>query len=196
MPIETERLNLRLFSSQDFQVLRELDSDPAVLRYRSRKSISPEMTNAFLQEAQQAHHQVPRTFFAYAITRKKDFQWLGQCGMTTVPTTELHDRHVFLWYSLLPRYWGFGYMTEAVSALIYVGIMNFGLTLIEGECDPENVPSAKVMERVGLSYQGEIEREDRAGKLVKRRHYEINAQAYKRAYKENKWTCPGVREPY
>ena len=76
--------------------------------------------------------------------------------------------------------------------MIHVGFTTFGLTIIEAECDPENVASVGVMERVGLINKGELYREDRGGKLIKRLHYELNAQEYK----EKAWAELEIEDPY
>ena len=172
--LQTSRLTLRLFTPEDYQTLRELDSDPAVLHYRSRKTISPEETQKFLERAKNAPQETPRTFFAYAIISKESGNFLGQCGMTIIPPTEPGEKRAFLWYSLLPRHWGHGYMTESVQALLHLGFQHIGLTTIEAECDPENTASARVMERAGLLYKGQMERKDKSGNWVKRLHYELN----------------------
>jgi [ribosomal protein S5]-alanine N-acetyltransferase len=172
MPIHTARLTLRIFTPQDYQYLRELDSNPEVLKYRSRKMIDPETTKKFLEEAQKAHKETPRRHFSYVTTLKKREIWLGQCGMTMIPSED--EKRAYLWYSLLPKYWGQGYMTEAIQALICVGINKFEIAIIEGECSLENVRSARVMERTEMQYLGVVEQENRFGKIEKRLHYEIN----------------------
>ena len=70
-------------------------------------------------------------------------------------------------------------MTESIKTLIHVGFKSFGITIIEAECSPKNLASASVMERAGLRYKGEFEREDRSGKMKKRLHYEINNDEWK-----------------
>ena len=70
MAIETDRLILRLFSEHDFASLRQIDSEPAVLRYRTRPLITAEMTRQFLDLAQGSVLEDPRTFYAYAIELK------------------------------------------------------------------------------------------------------------------------------
>ncbi len=178
MPIETERLILRLFGEKDYTLLRELDADPVVLNYRSRPLITAEMTRQFLDFAQRSIREVPRTYFAYAIETKPNHDstgrtWLGQCGLTAIPEKATSEKSFYLWYSLLPRYWGQGYMTEAVQALIQLGFNKFGLKSISAESDPENIASYRVMEKAGLQYTGIVLRQDAQGKKFRRVQYEI-----------------------
>jgi len=179
MPIQTKRLTLRLYSHQDYELLRELDSDARVLRYRSRKTITSEMTQNFLDEALKAHKVLPRKHFSYAITLSENKEWLGQCGMTMVSQERQAEKRAYLWYSLLPKYWGQGYMTEAIRALIYVGFFRFGLEAIEAECEIENTGSVRVMKKSGLEYKGLIEREASLGRIKQRFHYEIKKEDWK-----------------
>ena len=153
MPIQTQRLILRVFTDDDFEMLRELDSDPAVLRYRSRRQIDPEMTRQFLEQAQRVLQDSPRLFFAYAVVHRHSQDWLGQCGLTAL-TPEVSE--AFAWYSLLPRHWGQGYMSEAVSALLYAGASKFHLQRVLAECHSDNRASIRVMEKAGMRYEGRV----------------------------------------
>jgi RimJ/RimL family protein N-acetyltransferase len=155
MPIETDRLILRTFTQDDFADLRELDGNPTVLRYRSRQHIRPEMTREFLDRAHRSIQERPRTFYAYAVVLRDRADWLGQCGLTVV---SLEVMEAFVWFALLPRHWGHGYMTEAVQALVRVGRTEFKLHQIFAECHPDNRAAIRVMERAGLAYEGRIQR--------------------------------------
>jgi ribosomal-protein-alanine N-acetyltransferase len=174
---------LRLFGEPDFASLRELDSEPAVLRHRTRPVITPEMTREFLDLARQSVLEDPRTFYAYAIERKpgRDSSaktWLGQCGMAAIPEKHIREKSVYLYYSLLPRYWGYGYMTEAVQALIQLGFDKFGLSAISAESNPENIASYRVMEKAGLDYTGKVHRLDDQGNSHERVHYELTCPEF------------------
>lgn len=191
MSIETERLILRLFDDQDLASLREIDTEPAVLRYRSRKVITEKMTRRFLTYAKSSILKDPRTFYAYAIELKEDKSWLGQCGMANIPEKDAREKSVYLWYSLLPKYWGNGYMTEAVQALIQLGFNEFGLATISAECDPDNIASYRVMEKAGLLPTGHVQRSDDQGNTFERVHYELtNAEFLKR-----RWPPVKIMEP-
>lgn len=192
MPVTTERLTLRLFTAEDYSMLRRLDSEPAVLRYRSRSYISPGHTRQFLERALSSIHQNPRTYFAYAIVRANEPAWLGQCGLTAVPESDPADRRFFLWYSLLPAYWRLGYMTEAVQALIRLALLELDIKIIEAECDPANVASARVIEKTGFTFIGRLPRTDKSGKVWQRLHYELSASGYDPA----QWPLALITAPY
>jgi RimJ/RimL family protein N-acetyltransferase len=53
-------------------------------------------------------------------------------------------------YALLPVYWGKGYATEALSAIIHFAFEKLNVEQIYGECDFNNPALARVMEKAGL----------------------------------------------
>jgi len=54
-------------------------------------------------------------------------------------------------------YWGKGYASEAVAALIDHGFHTLGLATIRAHTDPANLRSQRVLLRCGLVYAGDIE---------------------------------------
>jgi RimJ/RimL family protein N-acetyltransferase len=182
MPIYTTRLLLRNFIPDDYELLRELDSDPAVLRYRSRSYISPDTTRTFLSQAQQSVWEDPRMLYAYAVVRRDMSEWLGQCGLTVLASD---PTSAFAWYSLLPKYWGQGYMTEAVQALLYIGATEFKLQQIFAECHPQNQASIRVMQKAGFQYQGHEQSENTAGKTEQPVRYGLAGRELERLHGKN-----------
>ena len=189
MPIYTARLILRNFIPEDYEPLRELDGDPAVLRYRSRSYISPDMTRAFLHRAQQSIQDNPRTFYAYAIVRRDTNEWLGQCGLTVL-SSDLTS--AFAWYSLLPKYWGQGYMTEAVQALLYAGATEFKLNQLFAESHPHNQASIRVMQKAGLQPQANVQITNMPGETEERVRYGLIGRELKRLNGRNIKVAPPV----
>ena len=182
MPIYTARLILRNFIPDDYEPLRELDSDLAVLRYRSHAYITPDMTRAFLHQAQQSVQEDPRPFYAYAVVKGDTSEWLGQCGLTVLSSA---PTSAFAWYSLLPKYWGQGYMTEAVQALLYAGATELKLNQIFAECHPQNQASIRVMQKAGLQYQGKAQIKNVAGKTEEPVRYGLTVRELERLNGKN-----------
>ena len=54
------------------------------------------------------------------------------------------------------EYWGRGLMPEALRAMIAFGFERMGLNRIEARCIAENAASARVMEKVGMTYEGTL----------------------------------------
>ncbi|MCC6190867.1 MAG: GNAT family N-acetyltransferase [Anaerolineales bacterium] len=157
-PILTARLLLRAFVPADFDALRALDADPEVLRYRSRAVITPDDTRAFLAQAQAAAAEAPpRSQYPFAVVlRLPDERLVGQCGLTVLPP----GRDAFLWYALCRDYWGQGYTSEAARAVLDYGFERAGLQRIFAECHPDNLASARVMQKIGLRPETHTPEED------------------------------------
>ena len=71
--------------------------------------------------------------------------WIG-IGRSSKPTWGDLD----FGYALLPDFWGKGYMSEALEALLGYAFEYLGAQRIFGECESTNGASARVMEKVGL----------------------------------------------
>ena len=52
------------------------------------------------------------------------------------------------------RYWGQAYMAEAVRAIVGFGFRELGMNRIQARCDVPNIGSARVMEKVGMAFEG------------------------------------------
>jgi ribosomal-protein-alanine N-acetyltransferase len=61
---------------------------------------------------------------------------------------------VELGYVLSDQYWNQGIMTEVVSKIIQFGFEEVGLERIQARCMVDNTGSAKVMEKVGMQFEG------------------------------------------
>ena len=90
--------------------------------------------------------------FQWVILRKEDDQLLGAVGVRV-------DGHkVELGYVLARRFWGKGYMTETVRAVVNWALKEKEVYRIWAVCDVENQASARVMEKVGMQCEGILHR--------------------------------------
>jgi [ribosomal protein S5]-alanine N-acetyltransferase len=72
-------------------------------------------------------------------------------------------------YVLSQDYWGKGISTEAANEVIKFGFTHMDLVRIQAKCFVENIGSARVMEKVGMSFEGTL----RKGMVVKGKHQDI-----------------------
>ncbi|WP_260959157.1 GNAT family N-acetyltransferase, partial [Streptococcus agalactiae] len=88
----------------------------------------------------------------YGITVKGSDRIIGSCAFN-----HRHEDDVFeICYLLHPDYWGHGYMTEAVAALIEVGFTLLNLHKIEIRCYDYNKQSRRVAEKLGFTLEATI----------------------------------------
>lgn len=96
----------------------------------------------------------------YGITVKESDRVIGSCDFN-----HRHEDDVFeIGYMLHPDFWGRGYMTEAVSALIEIGFTLLNLHKVEIRCYGSNKQSQRVAEKLGFTLEARIrDRKDTKG---------------------------------
>ncbi|MFF2572389.1 GNAT family N-acetyltransferase [Streptomyces sp. NPDC058084] len=95
----------------------------------------------------------PGVYRPYAI-RLEDGTTVGGIGFHGPPDA---DGVVTVGYGLVPGARGHGYAHESLRALI-ARAREAGATAVRGDADLANIPSQRVMEAAGMTYEGEDER--------------------------------------
>jgi RimJ/RimL family protein N-acetyltransferase len=57
-------------------------------------------------------------------------------------------------FCLNREYWGKGYATETAMGLLNYGFAELQLQRVEANCDPENSASRRLLEKIGMTYEG------------------------------------------
>ena len=86
-----------------------------------------------------------------AIIYKETNEFVGWCGLDH---TNQKDADPALFYLLKASYWGKGLATEAAGALLDYAFTQLDLASIHAGAAPENLASKRVMEKIGMKYQG------------------------------------------
>ncbi|MEP7456775.1 GNAT family N-acetyltransferase [Phyllobacterium sp. SB3] len=150
--IESSRLLLRRAQLGDAAAIFEgYGRDPEVIRYLSwhaHKSI--EDTRDYLRQVKEDWDQAKS--YTYAICRDKDSPLMGMIMM------RVKDERATFGYAMGRAHWGKGYVPEALSTLVDLALAQPGIWRAEAYCDVENVSSARVMEKVGMTYEGVLRR--------------------------------------
>ena len=148
--LETERLLLRTFTTEDARLIYELNNDPDDTRFTGDPITD-------IAHAQQVLEQVILPQYVlynhgrWAVHTKPDLEFIGWCGLKKRPERNEID----LGYRFLKSTWGKGYATEAAFACIKYGFEKLGLKRIVGRAMPGNIASLKVLEKCGMTYIGE-----------------------------------------
>lgn len=143
MQIETERLILRRFCKSDLQDLYEYLSDEEVVRFEPYKPMD-------LQEAENTLNWRMTTEEMLAVELKASGQMIGNVylGQRDFEARELG-------FVFNRQYWGQGYARESCNALMQHAFAT-GVHRIYGECDPENVHSWRLLERLGFRREAHL----------------------------------------
>jgi RimJ/RimL family protein N-acetyltransferase len=150
--IVTERLLLRWLTFDDIDVFNELGSNPQVIRYLGNQPF------ASLDVAQQTLRAAPLNDYAtygygrFACICRQTRRVVGICG----PKFSVDTGDVDLGYRFLPEFWGKGLATEAAHASIVYARQQLGLLRLVAWVHPENRASARVLAKLGFSFDRKV----------------------------------------
>lgn len=147
--LETSRLIIRLIDDNDLDVLYKLNSDPVVMKYVGDGTPdNMEGVKAGLERIKQYYQKHPG-FGIWAIIDKKHNKFTGLCMLKYWDDTP----EVEVGYRLLQEHWGKGYAYESAEASVKYGRDKLGLKRIIATAHAENIPSIKILEKLGLKFE-------------------------------------------
>jgi RimJ/RimL family protein N-acetyltransferase len=153
--LETERLLLREFDESDAEPFHLFLSDPAVIRYTGDPdggSPGVEHSLTVLRSRTLADYRT-HGYGRWAVVLKANGEVIGFAGLKYLADAQEVD----IGYRLLPDHWGRGLATEACRAILDYGRTRLGLERIIAFVHPENVASVRVLEKLGLTPDGQVE---------------------------------------
>lgn len=167
MFIATERLSLHEFTMGDVASLHALESIPEVVRYQSYGPRGLREAEAYVRDVVAAQRETPRRHIELAVLQHDRF--LGRVGAL------IDGGEATVWYAFMPSAQGRGFATEAARAFIRV----LDASRLTIECDPRNVASWRLAERLGFERASLEERAyenkgEWVGSAVYRREREIS----------------------
>ncbi|WP_379134901.1 GNAT family N-acetyltransferase [Paenibacillus sp. sgz500958] len=151
MILETERLIIREFVREDVHAVHTYASDPAVAVHMIWGPNTLEETEGFINWVMDIQQSAPRKAFEFAVVLKEGNQLIGGCGIHTG-----EPREGEIGYCFNQQYWRQGYGNEAARTLLEFGFCELGLHRIYATCRPDNIGSAKVMQSIGMTYEGHL----------------------------------------
>lgn len=148
----TDRLHMRPPVVEDAEALFDAYAqDHEVTKYLIwRPHDCVDTTRVFLRqcaEQWQWGQSVP-----WIILSRLDDQPMGMIDM------EIHGFRAEIGYVLARRFWGHGYMTEAVRTLADWALAQPEIYRVWATCDVENLASAHVLEKAGMQREGLLRR--------------------------------------
>ena len=159
--LETDRLILRRLNAEDAPFILELLNDPGWLRFIGDKGVKT------LEDARGYIRNGPAEMYArlghglYLTALKDGGIPIGLCGLIKRDTL----KDVDIGFAFLPQYRGRGYAFEAAAATLAHGRTSLGLKRIVAIAAPDNLASARLLERIGLHHEGQIRLADDAQPL-------------------------------
>ena len=143
--METDRLRLRPFTSDDVPVAFGWFGDPLVMRFTpSGPDSSIEQTAARIADYQ--HHQSEHGFSKWIITERVSDQPIGDAGLLLLTDYGWID----FGFRLAQPFWGKGLATEAASVWLERAFGELKLNRLTAIVHPENHASINVLHKLGF----------------------------------------------
>ncbi len=147
--LETDRLILRQWKSEDYQPYAELCADPQVMRY----FVAPLSRQESDEQAATIQKLISDQGWGFwAVELKSTGQFIGfvglhhqnrDSGIPDAPLTEIGWR-------LSSDFWGLGYATEAAQKALQFTFETLDLPSVYSFTALENIPSRRVMAKLGM----------------------------------------------
>jgi RimJ/RimL family protein N-acetyltransferase len=150
--IDTDRLVLRTFVVEDAEFLLRLLNEPSFLRFIGDRGVRS------IDDAREYILNGPiesfdrHGFSLYVTELSGDGIPIGICGLLKRETLDDVD----IGFAFLPEFWGNGYAYESASAVMRHARTELGLCRVVAITAPENHASKKVLEKIGMKFEGTI----------------------------------------
>lgn len=151
--LETERLILREVEPTDAAFILDLLNQPSFIQFigdrgvrsldQAREYVRTRFTNSYHDNG----------FGLYLIELKSGTVPIGICGFVKRDTLPDPD----IGFALLPRFEKRGYAFEAASATMEYGHAKLGLERVVAITTIDNESSGRLLEKIGLAFEREIE---------------------------------------
>lgn len=151
LPLTTRRLLIREFKSSDLSAIQRYASDSSVVRYMVWGPNSLDETRAHLKDKLALQRQVPRNNFDLAVILRANRKLIGSVSLRI---GNVRSRAGDFGYVYGREFWGRGFGTEALKALLGFGFEQLRLHRIHATCDRRNSASVRVMEKAGMRREG------------------------------------------
>ena len=148
--LQSKRLLLRDFRDDDFEAVHGYAMDLEVVQYMEWGPNSEDDTREFLMRAQSSIEVDPRVGFEFAVVIQESGDLIGGIGL------HVNGAKAMLGYCFARSAWGHGYATEAAQVMLDFGFKSQGLHRIWACCDPGNIGSIRVLQKLGMRQEGHL----------------------------------------
>ncbi len=144
--IHTPRLTLRKFSDKDKPALFDINGDALVMEHFPAP-LSRHESDAMVDKIIHQYDEKGMSFQAVCL---KDGPLIGLAGLAHVNFEAHFTPCVEIGWRIHRQYWRQGYAFEACQALLAHGFDALGLEEIVAFTIPENIPSIRLMQKLGM----------------------------------------------
>ncbi len=147
MELKTKRILLRDITIDDIPLIHQLNIIPEVDEYNTMgipASIAD--TEQLILPLLEAQLQLPRIRYIWLLENEES-HFIGLMGINL---GKLNYFSAEVWYKLNPIYWGKGYATEALQAVLECCFVQLKLHRVIAGCAVGNKASMRVLEKTGF----------------------------------------------
>ncbi len=131
----------------------EIFGDAEVMRFGDGIQ-SKEWIQNWIQERQK-NYASRHGLGKWMVVVKESGEAIGYCGLAYLP--DIAGRaEIALGYRLARRFWGSGFATEAVSAMLEYAFNQLGVRRVVATIAPGNHRSIRVAKKIGMRYEKEV----------------------------------------
>lgn len=150
--LETSRLILRHFVTEDIESLYALYCDPDVVKFIPDAPRSLQETQEEVEWFMHGHPKYPNLGL-WATIDKNSGQLIGRCGL--LPWLIDQQEEVEVAYLIAKEFRGRGLATEAAGAILHYAFEHLHLNRLICLIDKENLASIRVAEKTGMAFEKE-----------------------------------------
>ncbi|MCM3748618.1 GNAT family N-acetyltransferase [Paenibacillus pasadenensis] len=167
LTLQTERLTLRLLLPEDAESIETLagDREVADTTLNMPHPYPPGSAAAFIARRREAAEQGDG--FTFAITLAETGAFLGAVGLHVNKTHNMAE----LGYWVGKPYWSKGYCTEAAARAVQFAFDELELNRLYAAAMTRNPASYKVMENIGMRFEGILRHHIRKGDVYEDLRY-------------------------
>lgn len=151
--LETERLVLRQFRESDLETFFAYRNDPEVAKYQGWEYPYPREKAVLFVHNMTTVIPTQSKWMQIAVELKSTHEMIGDVAFFLKHDDE---RQAMVGYSLAQPFWGNGYACEAVSRLLSYLFDELHLHRVTAECDEDNLPSWKLLEKLGFRREAHL----------------------------------------
>ncbi len=152
---ETKRLVLRPVTEDDYNVFVSGYADclPSKNRFDEGCFDTGFMTREWYAKLLERRRREAEEDYSYMLNvfRKQDGISVGYCDIT--PHYRENFQYARIGYTIHNPYWGMGYATETVAAMINIGFNTLSLHRLEAHVNLDNPASKRVLKKAGFAFE-------------------------------------------
>lgn len=156
MNVQTERLIIREPVADDWRGAMCFLADAEVMRWihLGPEPFTEAQARQWISDLVFHNRQQPRSAHNSLMVERETGQIIGWIGFGKPSHDGIGD--LDFGYALARGYWGKGYMTEALNALLHFAFTELNAQSVFGECEVMNIGSSRVMEKAGMQRDKQV----------------------------------------